>query len=201
MRLIVPVLLLFLASALAAEPTSLVKNLSAGKKQHLVTYGTSLTAEGAWVSQIKRELDKQFPGLLTVTNSGENGMWSQWGVENLDARILQKKPDAVTIEFAINDAFLPYRTSVDDARKNLETMIQRIRKQNAATEIILMTMNPPIGVHLERRPEIERYYQMYRDVAAERKLLLVDHYPRWTPQNRPCVDGAKPAIERGGAQA
>jgi acyl-CoA thioesterase I len=42
-----------------------------------------------------------------------------------------------------------------------------------------MVMNPPIGVHLERRPKVNDYYQMYRDVAKARKLLLVDHYPTW----------------------
>ncbi len=40
-------------------------------------------------------------------------------------------------------------------------------------------MNPPIGIHLERRPKIEEYYQMYRIVAKVRKLLLIDHAPNW----------------------
>ncbi len=42
-----------------------------------------------------------------------------------------------------------------------------------------MTMNPPIEVHLERRPDYEEYYEMYRDVAKERDLLLIDHQRRW----------------------
>jgi len=40
-------------------------------------------------------------------------------------------------------------------------------------------MNPPIREHLEARPRIEIYNQMVRDLAAERKLLLIDHYPSW----------------------
>jgi len=171
--------LLVAASAFCADPSLLVKNMVAGKKQHLVTYGTSLTHGGAWVGQIKADLEKKFPGLITVTNSAQGGMWSKWGLDNLDARVLQKKPDTVIIEWAINDAFLQYKTSVEDARKNLETMIDKITQQNPAAEVILMTMNPPIKVHLEKRPEIEKYYQMYRDVAAARKLRLVDHYPNW----------------------
>jgi len=171
--------LLLAAPAFCSEPALLVKNLAAGKKQHLITYGTSLTHGGAWVGQIKADLEKKFPGLLTLTNGAQSGMWSKWGLDNLDARVLQKKPDTVIIEWAINDAFLQYKTSVEDARKNLETMMDRILQQNPAAEIILMTMNPPIKVHLEKRPEIEKYYQMYRDVAAARKLRLVDHYPNW----------------------
>jgi len=70
---------------------------------------------------------------------------------------------------------------VTQARANLETMIDRILAANKSCEIILMVMNPPISFHLEQRPKIEDYYQMYRDVAKERKLLLVDHYVNWEP--------------------
>ncbi len=80
-------------------------------------------------------------------------MWSKWGVDNLDARVLTKKPDTVFIEFAINDAYLDYKTSVSDARRNLANMIDRILSSKADTEIILMTMTPPTGIHLERRPK------------------------------------------------
>jgi len=40
-------------------------------------------------------------------------------------------------------------------------------------------MNPPIGIHLERRPNIKAYYAMYRQVAALRGLRLIDHEPNW----------------------
>ncbi len=57
--------------------------------------------------------------------------------------------------------------------------MKRILKANPKCEIILMVMNPPVGIHLERRPKIKDYYQMYRNVAKDRKLLLIDHYPKW----------------------
>jgi acyl-CoA thioesterase-1 len=106
-------------------------------------------------------------------------MWSKWGVDNLDKRVIEKRPDTVLIEFGINDAFLPYKTSVEQAKSNLENMIDRILKSNPDCEIVLMVTNPPVRVHLERRPKIKDYYQMYRDVAKQRKLLLIDHYPAW----------------------
>ena len=168
-------------TAFSAEPALVVKNLAAGKKQHIVTYGTSLTAGGAWVGQLRELLNKKFPGLATVTNSGQGGMWSKWGLDHLDERVLKKNPDTVIMEWAINDAFLEYKTSVEEAQKNLETMLDAILKQNANCEIILMTMDPPINVHLEKRPEIEKYYQMYRDVAKARKLRLIDNEVNWKP--------------------
>ena len=164
---------------LAAERSSLLANLEASRKQTLVTYGTSLTAGGAWVGQLRAALEKKFPGQASVINSGAGGMWSGWGVTNLDKRVISKAPDAVLIEFAINDAFLQYKTSPEDARRNLEEMIERIQKARPACEIILMTMNPPIGVHLERRPKIDDYYAVYREAAKRRGLRLIEHHANW----------------------
>ncbi|MDD5705738.1 MAG: GDSL-type esterase/lipase family protein [Kiritimatiellae bacterium] len=164
----------------AGEACKLSANLRAGRQQTVVAYGTSLTAGGAWVAQLSAELARRFPGLATVINSGKGAMWSQWGVDNLEDRILSKKPDTVLIEFSINDAYLPYKTSVAQARTNLETIVNRILAANPACEIILMVMNPPTGIHLENRPNIESYNQMYRECAARRGLMLIDHYPKWS---------------------
>ena len=163
----------------AAEKSGLVTNLESGKQQTIVTYGTSLTAGGAWVKQLQQALDSSYPRKAKVINSGKGAMWSKWGVDNLDQRVIEKNPDMVLIEFAINDAFLRYKTSVKQAQNNLENMTERILKAHPKCEIILMVMNPPIGAHLERRPKIKEYYQMYREVAKERKFLLIDHYPNW----------------------
>ena len=157
----------------------LAANLAAGKPQTVVTYGTSLTAGGAWVQELQDALGRSYPGKATVVNSGMGAMWSGWGVENLGQRVIAKKPDTVLIEFSINDAYVPYTTSVQRARSNLETMIDRILASNTNCEIVLMVMNPPTGSHLEQRPKIKEYNQMYRDVAKNRKLLLIDHYPHW----------------------
>ena len=187
----------------AEGKSRLVDNLKSGKQQTVITYGTSLTAGGAWVKQLQEALNRSYPEKAKVINSGKGRMWSKWGVDNLDKRVIEKKPDTVLIEFAINDAYLPYKTSVEQAKINLENMIERILKSNSKCEIVLMVMNPPIGVHLERRPKIKEYYQMYREVAKARKLLLVDHYPQWEkivnedPQlfNKYVPDGIHPGPE------
>lgn len=168
-----------LAQAHAADKAPFLTALEAGKPQTIVTYGTSLTAGGEWPKQLQAALDAQFPKLATIVNSGSGGQWSTWGVKNLDEQVITKQPNAVFIEFSINDAFLPYNTTVADARKNLENMISRIRAAHPKCEVILMVMNPPIGEHLERRPKIADYEQMYRDVAKQKKLRLIDHAPEW----------------------
>ena len=174
-------IIFFLSGSLcqAGDKSKLVDNLEAGKAQTVVTYGTSLTAGGAWVNQLREALKSRYPGKAEVVNSGKSSMWSKWGMDNLDERVIKKNPDTVLIEFAMNDAYLSYKTSVQQAQSNLDNMIERILKSNPKCEIVLMVMNPPVGVHLERRPKVEDYYQMYRDVAKARKLLLIDHYPNW----------------------
>ena len=197
------IICLFFATLCYAGKSRLVSNLESGKQQTVVTYGTSLTAYGAWVRQLEAALNRRYPDKAKVINSGAGAMWSKWGVDNLDRRVIKKKPDTVFIEFAINDAYLPYNTSVDQARSNLENMIDRILKSNPDCEIILMVMNPPVGIHLVCRPGIKDYYQMYRDVAKDRKLLLIDHYPNWekilneTPKlfNKYVPDGIHPIAE------
>lgn len=156
-----------------------VDNLESGKTQHVVTYGTSLTDKGAWVQALADYLKEKYPGLVKVTNSGKSAMWSGWGVENLEERVIREKPDAVIIEFGINDAYVEYKTSLKQSAANLEYMIDRIEENNPECEVILMTMNPPVREHLDVRPRIEEYYQGYRDIAKKRGLMLIDHQLNW----------------------
>lgn len=165
-----------------AEKSRLVTQLEAGTKQVVVAYGTSLTSDGAWVAQMTEVLNQRFPGLATVINSGASGQWSGWGVTNLENRVLSKQPDTVFIEYAINDCAEHFKGTVEIARNNLESMIESIRKTNPQCEIILMAMTPGDGFpegHRSYRKGIEGYYEMYRSVAKERKLMLIDHYPNW----------------------
>lgn len=148
----------------------------------VVTYGTSLTAKGGWVKQLEDTLNKQYPGLAKVINSGESGMYSKWGVENINEQVIQNKPDTVFIEFCINDSVARFDCPVDQAKTNLETMITEITNDNPKCEIILMTMTPgnkyPKG-HTSHRKNIAAYYEMYRSEAKQYGYLLIDHYPNW----------------------
>lgn len=165
--------------ATAVRSSRLAANLAAGRKQTVVTYGTSLTAGGAWGGQLREALKVRYPGLFHLRNSGLGGMWSGWGVVNLEPRVLRHGPDAVIIEFAVNDAYQPYACSVAQARLNLEFICGGILRQTPDAEIILQVMNPPIAEHAVRRPHWPDYYQMIRDCAREHDFLLVDHQPAW----------------------
>jgi lysophospholipase L1-like esterase len=175
----------------AAHASRLVDNLKAGKAQVVVTYGTSLTAGGYWGTDTKNWLSSFNPGLVTFVNSGMSGKASNTGVANLQSRVLAHLPDAVFIEFAINDAApynsydLDYGITPEKSRENLNTMIDAILAARPSCEIFIQTMNPPWDApngnqSATKRPRIAEYYEGYRQVAAERGLLLIDHHANWT---------------------
>ena len=171
---------LFLSSIISSkEKSHFVEKLQSGKDQTIVIFGTSLTKVGAWGGQLQAVLDQQFPGKAKVINGAQGGSNSAWGVKSLDEKVLKHKPDVVFIEFAINDSVAKRKVSIIQARENLNNIIDRILKQNSQCEIILSTMNVPVGHTGLMRPKIEDYYQMYRDVAKERKIQLIDHYVSW----------------------
>jgi lysophospholipase L1-like esterase len=172
-----------------ADPSRLIQNLQAGMSQTVVTYGTSLTAS-EWPNQLNAWLQTAFPGQVQLVNSGKPFMSSQNvnpfidALNLLDTRVLSHNPNTVFLEFAINDALTGNNISPQQSRANLNTMIDRILENHSDREIILMTMNPawdpPDNISgSSARPNLAEYYQGYRDVAAERGLLLIDHYPHW----------------------
>ena len=85
----------------------------------------------------------------------------------------------VIIEFAMNDAYLPYTTSIEAARLNLEYMVYRIRELYPECSILIQVMNMPIAEHKTQRPDIELYYDMYRKEAKKLNISLIDHYGYW----------------------
>jgi len=147
----------------------------------VVFYGTSLTASGGWVETLATEIAKLYPG-IKATNAACDGQHSRWGLAEFDARVLSRSPDVLFVEFAINDAVARFAISPEEARRNLEAMLDRLAAQRPHCVVVLQVMNPvldrPPG-HDGHRPELPAYEQAYREVAKARRLLLVDHAPAW----------------------
>lgn len=195
-----------------------VHDLQIGKKITIVTMGSSLTG-GAyrWPDIMMSDwLDKEYPGQVTFYNEGVGASASGIGpgddpklsgLGKLSA-VINHNPDVVFIEFAMNDAYLPYNISLRDSKKNLETIINTIYKANPKTEIILATMNSckdnPNGEdNASKRPKLSCYYQGYREMAEANNLLLLDYYPVWlklmqedtTQFDKFVPDGIHPSLE------
>lgn len=188
--------------------SQLVRNLQSGTDQLVIVYGTSLSSENhgkSWMQTVAGYFNEKYGDHLNYCLTGKGGMWSTWGVQHLEDSVIAKSPNVVIIEFGINDAFEKYKTSPELARLNLEYMIRRIKLNNPACEIILQVMNMPIGKSAMLRPNLNAYYEMYREFAKNKNLRLIDHYPNWQEilnQGEPeflkhVPDGIHPNTESG----
>ena len=166
----------------AAPPARFVAALQAGRAQHVLIYGTSLSRSGAWVNQLKEHLDARFPGLVRLTNSARGGQHSGWGLQNVESAVIGHRPDVVFLEFAINDAVTRFDLSVDTVRRNVAGMLDRIAAALPQCEVVLQVMHPAVGIpegHTSHRRDQRIYQDIYRAAARERGLRLVDHAPAW----------------------
>ena len=163
--------------------TKLVSNLAEGKTQTLCVYGTSVCSNPGgrlWVGKVAQTLNSSYGDRLTCFNCGRSGRNSSWALENLADSIIARKPDAVIIEFATNDAVTRFNITPEMSRSNLEQLISGIKAELPACEVIVMICTGfPIGKALESRPDMWAYNDVHATVAREQGLLLIDvahHY-------------------------
>lgn len=167
----------------ASAQTQLVKALRKGEDRTLVVYGTSITRLGngpLWVEKIGEELNAEYPGHLTVLNRGGSGRNSQWGADNYADSVLSVKPDALIIEFSVNDAVTRFDISPEQSVKNTDYMIRKLRDQNPKAEIILLIVaTHPVGGAAEKRPNLKTYIEGYYTLAKKYRLQVIDFTPVW----------------------
>jgi uncharacterized protein YjdB/lysophospholipase L1-like esterase len=160
----------------------LIPDLAAGYNLKVMTIGTSLTDQPygvSWPSQLYTALFPKYQGHITLSNRAISGSNSRSGKANIEAWLAADNPDVVFIEYAINDAVASDNITVAEMKSNLDFMCAKIKANNPNADIILQTMNNAVGSALTARPNLELYYQGYRDYAALNGYKLVDNYPLW----------------------
>ena len=120
-----------------------VDALKEGRNQTIVCYGTSLTVQSSeWVGGLRSALEARWPGKATVINSGLSGKNSATGLANVQDKVVSKNPDAVLIEFSMNDAADSLNTgktaaqALADAESNLKAIIAAVTNANPSCAII-----------------------------------------------------------------
>ena len=170
------------AQEVGVQRPRFIAALQAGRSQHVVIYGTSLSKSGAWVAELQAAFDRRFPGLVRLTNRARGGQHSGWGAANVETAVVAVQPDVVFIEFAINDAVTRFDLSTETVRRNLDSILDQIAASLPDCEVIPQIMNPAVGKR-EGDPSHRRdqasYQQIYRDAARRRGFLLVDHSIAW----------------------
>jgi acyl-CoA thioesterase I len=161
----------------------------------IVFMGTSLTAGDPWPDLVVERLQACVTHPLRAQRIAEGGVTSGWGLSQIEAAIAAA-PDLVLLEFAINDADLRRGLSLSDSRDNHRALLARLKEGLPEARIVLMTTNPATGLRRLLRPRLADYYALYRDLAAEMDVGLIDLYPRWLALPRAAqglTDGVHPA--------
>ncbi len=184
---------------------------------HIVAFGDSITngvglagvgEEDTFRAIVERELAEKIETPVEVVNAGVNGDIVTLAIGRLKHDVLDRKPDMVTIMFGGNEAgfYRPEtqgfaetpRVSREQFAGTLGKIVDRIR--SAGIEVVLMTCPPMTerywGMHLEAYQKhginflVKEYAQAMREVAAEKRVPLVDVYRAF--ENNPAALGYFP---------
>lgn len=167
----------------AGAESALLTKVRAGENVKVVLLGTSLTDNGTWPTSLQNWLTQESPGpgTVTVINHAASGQASDHGLAVQTPAALLDNPDAVFIEFSMNDAATSKNITLQQATDNLNAMINQFKNQNPNVIIVLQTMNntDTDTSPFSPRPNLNAYYQIYRDAAVTHGAILIDHYPNW----------------------
>ena len=125
------------------------KKLLAGDKVRMVAFGDSITAGGEasepglifW-QRWAESLRARYPSAaIEVTNGATGGDTTVQGLQRLQDKVLQQKPDLVLIGFGMNDANANMTPAT--YKSNIQAMVTGIKSYNPNAEIILIASTLP----------------------------------------------------------
>jgi lysophospholipase L1-like esterase len=161
--------------------------LEAGERVRIVAFGDSITAGGdasepalifweRWAGALRQKYPR---ASIETTNGATGGDATVQGLQRLQEKVLQQKPDLVLIGFGMNDHNREgYGVPLDAFTANLRTIIDRIRADTGA-EVLLFSAFPPnpkwhFGSH-----NMEAYANATERVAIEKRCAYADVYHCW----------------------
>ncbi len=138
----------------------------------IMFYGTSLTAglgleqEQSYPALIKKKIDSlDLP--YEVVNAGLSGETTAGGRSRIDW-VLNQEVDVFVLELGANDGLRG--VPIAESRRNLQAIIDAVKKNNPDVKIILagMQMPPNMG-----RDYTEGFSSMFPELAEENNILLI----------------------------
>lgn len=154
-----------------------------------VIFGWNIVYEKSFPYLLEKRLKEQYPGVMVI-NSGIGGQTVVDGLNRLDSDVFYFSPQAVIINFGLNDAFIIIEEDEDTDLKNnidLDTFTGTYRQliegiSEKGLEILIMGINPVMTEVLWENKDIARkqeesyrlYNQAVRDIAEDYDLIFVD---------------------------
>ncbi len=153
-------------------PAAVDKPASANNKKTILFFGNSLTAgygvepEQAFPALIQKKIDSlHIP--FTVVNGGVSGETSSGGNSRVDWA-LRQPVDVFVLELGGNDGLRGI--AVEETRKNLQAIIDKVIAKNPQTKLILagMQMPPSMG-----QDYITQFRGLYPELAAKNNMAFI----------------------------
>jgi lysophospholipase L1-like esterase len=112
-----------------------------------------------------------------VINTGISGDTTAGIIAALDWRLSRFQPDVTFIMFGMNDSVVGPDLATYEA--NLRKLAVEARKNSGIP--VLMRVNPciPGSAQEKRHAKLEAYMDAVAKIAADEKLILVDHWADW----------------------
>lgn len=188
MRRLVLALLVLGASLAAAESPDLAKLKARMAEKRPMTWvftGDSIT-HGAlhtkgwrcfaeiFAERVRYEMNRRTD---MVVNTGISGDTTAGMAAALDWRLGRFQPDVTFVMFGMNDCVIGPEPAVYES--NLRKLVAEARKNGGIA--VLMRVNPclPGSAQEKRHAKLEAYMDIVAKVAADEKLILVDHWSDW----------------------
>lgn len=163
------------------------QKLRASESLRLVAFGDSITAGGdasepelifwaRWAGALRQKYPRSN---IEAINGATGGDSTVQGLQRLQSKVLDQKPDLVLLGFGMNDHNREgYGVPLQAFVENLRLMIDRIRA-DSRTEIILFSAFPPnpkwnFGSH-----NMAAYAEATEQMAREKHCAFADVFHRW----------------------
>lgn len=163
------------------------KKLEQGEHLKIVAFGDSITAGGEasepslifwerWADSLRRKYPQ---ATIESLNGATGGDTTVQGLQRLQSKVLEQKPDLVLIGFGMNDHNRPgFGVPLEAFAANLRSMIDQVRT-NTGAEVVLFSAFPPnpkwhYGTH-----NMEAYANATQQVAQEKQCAFADVFHCW----------------------
>ncbi len=102
-----------------------------------LTYGTGSSTTECWRAYTTKWLKETYPNAkINETNTAIGGTGSLWGLARTKREVIDKNPDLVFIEFAMNDTY--FNLTKEQAAAYMEGMVRQINTALPNTDIIII---------------------------------------------------------------
>ncbi len=165
---------------------------SALAAKNILVFGDSLSAgygiarDDSWANLLQRELKKNHPQ-YEVVNASISGETTSGGLRRIGKALQEHRPALVIVELGANDGLRG--SSIAETEKNLNAIIELVKKANAKVLLLGIQMPPNYGQNYTRQ-----FRALYPKLAKQHRVALVPFMLDGIPPEQYQADNLHPDV-------